>query len=134
MDNPGTYSLIAMAITTALAPSFTTEIDDLDGMAEVTLTANFGYGSGGVNCSAVVQTTFDEGVTWLDIARFDFTTASAIKSCTLSAAAFKGITGYVALASEGVNDGLLGNALRCAVTSSGTYVNSSIAVNAAVRG
>lgn len=133
MDNPGAKNLAVLNVTTALAAQAQTAIDDLDGMTAVTLTAEFGYGSGGTTCSAVVQTTFDGGTVWWDIARFDFTTATRKAACNLEGLLSKAVTTYAALASESVFDGVLGNQLRAVVTSTGTYANTTLAIRASVR-
>ena len=41
------------------------------------LEAEFDYGTGGTSVDAYVQTSFDMGVSWIDVAEFHFTTASA---------------------------------------------------------
>lgn len=134
MDNAGCFPLAAQAITAPLAGVALAPIaEDLDGMAAVTLEFVFGYGSGGTTCSAVVQTRLGAGATWRDIARADFAQASAIKYCVVEASAAKAIAAYAALVAEGVNDGLLGDALQVVVTSTGVYANTTLAVNAAVR-
>lgn len=127
------YTLASLGVTTALTSSAQTAIDDLDGMTAVTLEAAFGYGSAGTTCFAIVQTTFDAGSTWRDIARFDFTTASAVKVANLSGLLSKAVTSYAALASENVLDGVLGDQLRAVISSTGTYVNTTIVIRASVR-
>jgi hypothetical protein len=133
MNNPGVFTLAALGITAPLAGVAQTPITGLDGMTAVTLEFALSYGSGGTTCSAVVSTTFDGGTTWRDIARGDFTTASAVAHCNLEGLLSKGITAYAALASQGVYDGVLGDQLRCVVTSTGTYVNTTLSVRASVR-
>ncbi len=135
MDNPGVFALAALSVGAASPISGTplSVTDGLDGMTAVTLIASLQYGSGGSACSAVVQTTLDECATWYDIARFDFTTASAVKKCNLEGLLSVGVGAYAGLASEGVNDGLLGNQLRCVVISTGTYINTTLSVRASVR-
>lgn len=133
MDSPGIYALAALQITSALAAVAQTPIASLSGMTAVTLEANFAYGSSGTTCSATVQTSFDGGTNWRDIARFDFTTASAVKVANLSGLLSKAVSSYAVLGSEGVFDGVLGDQLRAVVTSTGTYVNSTLSVRAAVR-
>ena len=128
MDNPGVYTLAATAVTTALTSQAFTAIEDLDGMTAVTLVASFLGGSGGSTCAAVVKTTLDGGTTWLDIARFDFTTSSATKVANLSGLLSKAAAAYAALGSEGVTDGVLGDQLRVDVTSTGTYTNTTLSV------
>lgn len=130
---PDVYSLAALAITTALTDSAQTPIDGLEGMTAVTLEAVFSYGSGGTTCKAWVQTSFDGGTTWRDIAEFDFTTASRTAVANLSGLLSKAVTTHNALAAEGVVDGVLGDRLRVKVTSTGTYANTSLAVRASVR-
>jgi hypothetical protein len=132
MNNAGVYTLAALGITAALTSAAQTAIDDLDGMASASLVADFRYGSGGSTAVAVVQVTLD-GTTWCDVARFDFTTASATKWCVLQGNAAKAVAAYAALSAEGVNDGLLGPSMRAVITTTGTYANTTLAVRAAVR-
>ena len=130
---PDVYTLASLGITTALTDSAQTAIEDLDGMTAVTIEASFSYGSGGTTCKAWVQTSFDGGTTWRDIAEFDFTTATRVAVANLSGLLSKAVTAYAALTSEGVTDGVLGDRLRVKVTSTGTYVNTTLAVRASVR-
>lgn len=130
---PDIYTLAALDITSALTDAAQSPITSLDGVTAVTLEAAFGYGSGGETCSAKVQTTFDGGATWRDVARFDFTTASAVKHVNLSGLLSKAVATYAALSSEGVYDGVLGDRLRAIVTSTGTYAGTTLAIRASVR-
>lgn len=144
MDNPGVYNLGAATVASAVTDNVITEgvsagnvaqslIDRLDGMTAATIECRFVYGSGGTTCAATVQTSFD-GTNWVDIARFDFTTASATKVANLSGLLSKGVTAYSSLGSEGVIDGVLGNRLRAKITSTGTYAGTTtISVKASVR-
>lgn len=133
MNNPGSFTLAALDLTSALTASAQTAIDDLDGMTGLTLEASLGYGSGGTTCVAAVQTSFDGGTSWRDVARFDFTTASATKHCNLNGLLSKAVTTYAALGSQGVYDGVLGDRLRAVITTTGTYVDTTLAVRAAAR-
>lgn len=133
MDNPGNYVLWAGEITTALTGEAQTVIVDLSGINAATLVARLAYGSGGTSVSVKVQTSLD-GSIWLDVGRFDFTTASATKTANLSGLTAKGAAAYAALSAEGVNDGLLGDRLRAVVTSVGTYAGgTTLDVRASVR-
>src|SRR5690242_13400556 len=116
MDTPGVKTLAAMQIGAARPLALLSPITDLDGMPAVTLEASFQYGSGGTACSAIVATTFD-GTTWRHIARFDFGTAAAVKTANLSGLLSKAVAAYADLASEGVNDGLLGAQLAVYIVS-----------------
>lgn len=138
MTREGVYTLAALSVTTALTASAQTAITDLDGIEGANLVAELLGGTGGTTVVAVVQTTFDDGATWYDIARFDFNTADSppaegLKSCVVQTEAAKAVTTYAALAVEGVNDGLLGNQLRAVVTSTGTYTSTTLSVRAAVH-
>jgi len=133
MNNAGIFTLAALQIGAAKPLALLTPIEDLDGMTAVTLEANFQYGSGGATCSAIVVTSFDGGVTWRHVARFDFATAAAVKTANLSGLLSKAVAAYADLASEGVNDGLLGDQLAVYLVSTGTYVNTTLSVRASVR-
>jgi hypothetical protein len=135
MDNPGVFTLAPAQIGVAAGPFTFSPIIDLDGMTAVTLEANFQYGSGGTTCSAIVATSFDGGTTWRHIARFDFTTAADVKVANLSGLTPVGIAdnAYVDLATESIRDGLLGDRLCAIIVSTGTYVNTTLSVRAAVR-
>lgn len=110
-------------------------VDDLSGALAVTLSARLAYGSGGTSCHALVETSLDQGVTWVQIARFDFTTSGLQKVMTVS-----GLTPRLASATAGslsadtALDGTLGDRLRATVVSTGTYAGSTVlSVRAHVR-
>jgi hypothetical protein len=130
----GTFSLGDFSITTA-ATQVGEVVDDLSGALAVTLSARLAYGSGGTSCYAVVETSLDQGVTWVQIARFDFTTSGLQKVMTVS-----GLTPRIAAATAGsiaadtALDGTLGDRLRATVVSTGTYAGSTVvSVRANVR-
>jgi len=130
----GTFSLGDFSITTA-ATQVGEVVVDMGGALAVTLSARLAYGSGGTSCYALVETSLDQGVTWVQIARFDFTTSGLQKVLTVS-----GLTPRLAAASAGslsadtALDGTLGDRLRATVVSTGTYAGSTVvSVRAAVR-
>lgn len=133
MSNVGVFTLANLSIGAALSAEAQSAIIELDGMTAVTLVFEFAYGSGGTSVGAVVQTTFDGGTTWVDIARADFLVATRKAICNLEGLLSKAVTSYAVLSAEGVNDGVLGDQLRCVVTSVGTYANTTLAVRASVR-
>lgn len=135
MENPGVYTLAALAITTALTASAQTAIDSLDGLTALTLEASWSGGSGGTSVTAVVQTSFDGGTIWREIARFDFTTSAAVKHANLNGALSKAVTSYAALSADSVYDGVLGDHVRAVITSVGTFTGAggTLAVRAAAR-
>ncbi len=136
MLNPGDYSLCDAAITTALASVPQTPIQELDGILGVTVLAKFSYGSGGTSAKAYLQITPDNGITWIDIGCFAFTTASAIKVVN-----FSGLTPVTmpvvpsdgALADNTFIDGILGSAMRVKLQTTGTYVGTIMSVKISAR-
>jgi hypothetical protein len=142
----GLYNLGDEAITAAVTNVVITDgvssagvaqsfIDGLESATAVTLQANFTYGSGGTNLKVDVETSLDQGTTWIPITRFAFTTASAEKVVNLS-----GLTPVTTvytpatLSDDAVKDGILGDRLRCRITSTGTYGgNTSLSIRASVR-
>jgi hypothetical protein len=133
MNKPGGYALAVLPITTPISAQAQTTVDRLTGLTAVTLEFAFAYGGGGATCVAIVQTSFDGGTIWRDIARADFAQVDAVKHCNLQGLLSKGISAYAALSAEGVYDGVLGDALRAVVTSTGVYTNTLLSVRASVR-
>lgn len=136
MLNPGDYSLCEQSITTALNAVALTPIQNLEGMKAATIEAKLSYGSGGSSLKVWVQITLDRGATWIDVACFAFTTASAVKVINLSALTpvTTAITpGDGAMADNAVQDGVLGSAMRVKLTSTGTYANTIVSVQVSAR-
>jgi hypothetical protein len=130
----GMFSLGDFSVTTA-ATQVGEVVVDMGGALAVTLSARLAYGSGGTSCYALIETSLDQGVTWVQIARFDFTTSGIQKVLTVS-----GLTPRLAAASAGslsadtALDGTLGDRLRATVVSTGTYAGSTVvSVRANVR-
>lgn len=133
MDNPGNYTLFAGAITTALSAQVQTPIANLEGIQAALIVAELLGGTGGTSISGLVQTSFDGGTTWLDVARFDFTNAPGRKYATIAGLTAQAVTSYAALAAEGVNAGLLGNRWRAVPTSVGVYTNTTFSLRLEAR-
>lgn len=88
---------------------------------------NFTYGSSGTTVLAHLETSLDNGTTWIEIAEAAFTTASARKGYNLSALT-PVTTVYdmtTALASNASKDGILGDQFRVKLTTTGTYAGST---------
>lgn len=136
MRNPGDYSLCDQAITTALSSVALTPVQDLEGILAATILARFAYGSGGTSAKAYVQVTLDDGATWIDVACFAFTTASATRVINLS-----GLTPKTtpltpsdgALTDDTFIDGVLGSAMRVKLVTTGTYSNTVLSVKLSAR-
>ncbi len=125
-------------IAGAVTAVTTTPQVDLWNAAVVTAQATFLYGSGGTTVQAWLQTSFDQGTSWVDIACWAFATTAAtsihsVRSFTAVAANYTPTDGT--LTDNTIKDGLLGDRLRVKYTTVGTYAGAtSLAIWAMVRG
>lgn len=128
MAIPGTYSLCALTITTAITDQQQTAIDGLDGMTRVVIEAEFS-GTGGSTAVAVIRSRIGTAGTWREVASIDFAAAGA-KSCTLVTAAAT----PAAFASLSANSVLnwLGTGLQVEASSTGTWSGGMLSVRAHV--
>ncbi len=109
-------------------------IGGLGGMVSLTAWANFGWGSGGTTAALKIQTSLDQGDNWIDIIRFDFTTAIRKAHAAVGVFANAGPTTVAALGSEGKLDNVLGDMVRAILSTTGVYAgNTSIACRIAAR-
>ncbi len=128
MLNPGQYTLLNRAATTALTGENQTATDKLAGILAATLQCEFSYGSGGTTCKVFAQVSLDQGLSWIDVACFAFTTASSVKAINLSAGT--PVTTPItptdgALADNTFIDGVLGAVMRAKIITTGTYANTT---------
>lgn len=129
-------------ITTAVTDSVITESSvngaattyiSISGAQSLTVWARLDYGSSGTTVAAIVQTSID-GVHWIDILRFDFLLVSRSAHGTVGCFANVAPATLATLSAEGKLDGILGDRVRCKVTSTGTYAgNTTLSVRAVVR-
>lgn len=128
MRMPATLELMNETVTAAQTASTKTSVSGLARAKSCALHCNFDYGSGGTNSKVYVQTSFDGGTTWVDIACFAHTT-SDLRRCANLSALTPVTTIYTAtdgsLADDTVKDGLIGDLLRVKFTSTGTYGGST---------
>lgn len=90
--------------------------------------AVFAWGSAGTTAKAWIQTSLDEGVTWIDVVNFAFTTAIAAKVAQVNnftAQASVVVPTDGTLADNTIVNGILGNRLRVKLTTTGTYATST---------
>ena len=91
-------------------------VEGLDGMKAATLSANFVYGSGGDTLKVAIETTLNQGATWIEIARLAFTTASAEKVVNLSGLTpVTTVYAPATLSDDAVKDGVLGPRFRARI-------------------
>jgi hypothetical protein len=82
---------------------------------------------------AWVQTSLDQGVTWIDIAQFHFGIANKIAVFNLSKETSRTTEltpTYGALAADTAVDGVIGSMLRVKYTVVGTYAGTALQIDA----
>jgi hypothetical protein len=125
--------LTEKSITTALTDYLGPEVFVPNGIQSIVAQGNFVYGSGGTSLDAYLQTTVDNGETWIDIANWNFTTSSA-RVIHVIGMAYPQVEAYTALdgsiAANTIKDGILGSLLRVKLTTTGTYAATTIEIAA----
>jgi hypothetical protein len=133
MNNPSPYTLANLDFTGASGTPLT-PITGIEGAVSVTIDVDFKFASPATPTGNVkVQTSFDGGTTWRDVARFDFAQASFVKHANLEFLLSKGVTVYAPLSAENVYDGVMGTQLRAVPSWTGSYAGSALAVRVNVR-
>lgn len=135
-----------LVITTALTGVTTTPVKLLSGAKYIAFQVRFVYGSGGTTAKFWLQTSFDGGATWCDIANLARTTASLNTVTVVTANLyFSNDTDHpipapilpltltdATLADNAKVDGVIGSRLRMKYTTTGTYAGSTTAYASAV--
>ena len=125
------------AITAAIVTTTSPVYQSRGAAIDMTLQANFTYGSGGVACDCWIQTSVDN-LRWCDIANFHFDTSSAryLFNLTSSTPVTSQYTPTDAtLDPNTAVDGLLGHWFRCKYSSSGIYAGcTSLMIDAVSSG
>jgi len=140
----GLFNLGSAPITAAVADTVLTSsnfngaaaafIGGLGGMTSLTAWADFVYGSGGATAILKLQSSLDQGASWIDILRFDF--AQANRKAIASVGVFGNVAPatVAALGAEGKLDNILGDRVRAILTTTGVYAaNTSIACRITAR-
>jgi len=117
--------------STTLAAATTVTGDDIgvpEGWRGLSVQAVFTRAGGGTTCDVFIQTSLDDGTTWVDIAQFAFTTTTAtrihgVRSAIALAANVTPTDG--SLADNTILDGLMGDRVRCKYVTVGTYTGAS---------
>lgn len=126
----------SLSFTTAVTNSASTPVTGLGEIDALSLVCTMTYISGGTTAKVYVQTSLDDGVTWFDIKQFAFTTASAVKNANVDAQAQ--ITSATpttgTMTDDAIAHGLMGDRIRFAVTTTGTYgAGSKVALSYQTR-
>lgn len=124
---------ITAAQALAAAPS---PLQLVDAPTSLIVQATFIYGSGGASVNAFLQTSVDGGVTWIDIAQFSFTTASArfvynLNSQTPVTTEYTPTDGT--LGANTSKDGILGPLYQAKFASTGTYVGTTLRIDVSAQ-
>jgi len=127
MNGPGVYSLGDFTVTTP-ATQVGAVVDGLDGVGAITVQVRMSYGSGGTLANVYIQTSLDQGATYVDLANVLLGTASEVAIINLSGMTPK--TTQInptdgALADDTCIDGILGDRFRAKVISAGTYAGQT---------
>ena len=120
-----TTLLPALTITANIATTTSTavQLKDYGSPENATVLCNFVYGSGGGTADAWVQTSFDGGATWIDVAQCHFAVASLkqiynLSSLTAVTTVYTPTDGT--LSNSTAKDGILGSKWRVKYSSTGT--------------
>tara|TARA_R110000824_G_scaffold167181_1_gene343951 strand:- start:7692 stop:8114 length:423 start_codon:yes stop_codon:yes gene_type:complete len=116
-------------LTTSAAGTYVSDETSVPiGILNFTSQAVFVRGSGGTTCDVFIQTSLDQGSTWIDIIQFAFVTTtvtgiSAVKPNIALAANYTPTDG--ALSDNSITDGLMGDRVRVKTVIAGTYSGTS---------
>ena len=119
--------ILAAVLAAAVTADVSSGVFVLGRLESLTLQAIITVAGGGTTAKAWVQTSFDGGVTWVDIANFAFTTATATRLYHLTPVAVTTIATPTdgTLADNTAVNGLIGDRLRVKLTTTGTYTGAS---------
>lgn len=134
MTVSGVFTLGDVAITTA--GTYTgTSVTGLESVSSVTAQLRFEYGSGGTDARAYLQTSLDQGQTWIDLAcvLFGIASETAVFNFTSSTPSlFSGspplplVPTDGALSDDTAVDGIIGDRFRVKIVSTGTYATQTL--------
>jgi hypothetical protein len=128
--------ILNATLAAAVTADVTAGVFEIGRAESLTLHGVITVAGGGTTAKAWVQTSFDGGSSWMDIANFAFTTSTATRAYHLTAAAVTSIAtpGDAALTDNTAVNGFLGNVVRVKLTTTGTYTGaSSFVIHAIVK-
>ena len=121
--------LQSLNLTNTTAGTYPTEAISLPlGVSVIMVQAAFARGGGGTTCDVFIQTSVDNGSTWIDIMQFAFATTtvtkiSAVRPYTAMAANVTPTDG--SLSDNTILNGCIGDRLRVKTVVVGTYSSTS---------
>lgn len=127
-----------LTITTAVSATATTPVTGLAGMKYLIVMAKFVGGTAGTSVKAYVQTSFDKGVTWIDVICFAFANTAVVKinAINYGIAVAANITPTDGtLTDNTILNGVFGDQIRLKYVTVGTYSGgTSLEVDALAKG
>ncbi len=110
-----------------------TAVEGFGGSSSITVQVAATIGSAGTAINVYIQTSLDQGTSWIDIMAFNFTNTTKTVVATVDAR--KSITTPYAptngsLTPDTVKEGVLGDRLRFVAKSTGVYSNTTVAIRA----
>lgn len=124
---PTTRDTGPIAISAA-STYYSPTMENFAGIFYLTILIVLTVAGGGTTCVVFLQTSLDQGGTWMDIAAFNFTTATAskVKNLNKSTAQTASLTpGDGALGSDVSVNGPMGDRFRLKIVTTGTYTGNS---------
>lgn len=120
-------TLIATTTITTAGTITGTPVTRLAGMKYIGAEGIFVYGSGGTAVKVYIQTSFDLGVTWVDIMEFDFALATLSKVGAAAGETLATVTtpGDGVLAANTILPGIFGDRIRAKAVTTGTYAGGT---------
>lgn len=132
MDNPGPFPLTVdgrgdFAVTSATTQTGLPQ-QNLAGIISASFEIRMSYGSGGATVTVYVQTSLDQGQSWIDIAAVQFTTSGGLFVLNLPGATSVTPTAPTdgSLTPGTIVSGILGDQFRAKVISTGTYAGGTL--------
>lgn len=130
------FTLLSASISAAVAATATTPETGLPGAKYVGLEARFDYAASGTSVYGYVQTSFDSGANWTDIAALVFSAASGRKAASLDGTAVTTVYTPTSgtLADNTVKNGLLGDRFRVVYKSTGDHGGKDFVIVGVAKG
>lgn len=132
MSNEGAKPVCSTDFSSALSSTAFTAIEDLDGMISCGFSMKAIIGAGVTSLVALIQTSLDEGNSWIDIIRKTFTASETYTPNVSTEESWD--QSSTPLVADGIRDGVLGDRVRAVLTATVTSpANSSFVTYAHPR-
>lgn len=116
--------LASQSFTTAITNVYSEAVTGLGSLDGLSLAFTAVLVGAGTNATAVVQTSIDDGDNWYDVCNAQFTASGVKLACVNGTTAFAP-TNAASLSANSKLDGFLGDRLRVAFSTTGTWTSGS---------